>query len=148
MIDAASAYRLQEMVRREGRSLLQYVADAFPWTSPGEQQTFAQIQQLVAEERAATKDLALVLVRGQHRVPYLGAYPMAFTTMNFVSLDYLLPLLVEAQRRAIDQLHRDAAAFTSSDARTTTEMMIAMKQRHLKMLEALATNHQPASAGR
>ena len=33
MIDARSAQVLQEVLRREGRSVLQYVGAAFPWTT-------------------------------------------------------------------------------------------------------------------
>ena len=37
MLDDRTAQLLEGVVRRESRSLLQYVAEAFPWTTPEEQ---------------------------------------------------------------------------------------------------------------
>ena len=33
MIDAQTYSRLQDIIRREGRSLLQYAVESFPWTN-------------------------------------------------------------------------------------------------------------------
>jgi hypothetical protein len=69
---------------------------------------------------------------------------MAFTTLNFVSLDYLLPRLAEDGRRAVAALERDRAALTDADARAELDRLLDQKRRHLKTLEALAT--APAAA--
>jgi hypothetical protein len=63
---------------------------------------------------------------------------MAFTTMNFVSIDYLLPRLAEEGHRSIDALQRDRGALTEAGARAELDRFLDLKRRHLKTLEALA----------
>jgi hypothetical protein len=144
VIAAPDAARLEAAIRREGRSLLQYVSEAYPWTgSPGDG-TPDQVRELAREERDALAVLTKFLARRRHTVPYLGAFPMAFTTMNFVSLDYLLPRLVEDGRRSVAALERDRAALTDADAKTELDRLTDLKRRHLKALEALTAT--PAAA--
>ena len=144
MIAAQDAAVLETLIRREGRSLLQYVSEAYPWTKPAGDSTPDRVRELAREERDALAVLTKFLARRRHTVPYLGAFPMAFTTMNFVSLDYLIPRLVEDGRRSVAALERDRAAVTDADARAELDRLIDLKRRHLKALEAPTT--APAAA--
>lgn len=147
MIDARTQSLLEEMVRREGRSFLQYIADSYPWATAEEAATLAKLQELIAEEREAMGELGRYLVRRRLPLPYLGAYPMAFTTSNFVALDFLLPRLVEEESRAIAALERDLAKLGDPEARAQVQKILDMKRRHRQALEALAATHpQPAAA--
>src|SRR5262249_48905304 len=141
MLDATTQTRLQAILRRESRSFLQYVSDAFPWTTLEEQSALAQLQALIAEERSATAGLAKFLTRHRIPVPYLGSYPVAFTTLNFISLDHLLPLLVDGERGAIADLERDLASFTDPACQQQIQKFLDMKCQHLKTLEGLAAAH-------
>jgi hypothetical protein len=127
------------LIRREGRSLLQYQSEAFPRPHSSDDPTPAKLRELAREERDAVGSLVRFLSRRRHTVPYLGAFPMAFTTMNFVSLDFVLPRLAEDGRRAVADLERDRAALTDTEARAEVDRFLEMKRRHLKELEALAT---------
>jgi hypothetical protein len=129
---------LEAAIRREGRSLLQYLSEAYPWTRSAGDPTPDTVRALAAEERDALAVLTKFLARRRHAVPYLGAFPMGFTTMNFVSLDYLLPRLVEDGRRSIEALQRDRAALADAEMKTQLEGFLDLKRRHLKTLEALA----------
>jgi rubrerythrin len=140
----ADQTRLQRLFRREGRSLLQYVRDAFPWTANGGER-LARLQRLIDEERLWLGEFTRYLQRRRVTPPYLGAYPMEFTTLNFVALDHLLPMLVRFQREAIPTLEADAAALADADARATVERLVAMKKDHLKTLEELAAPAKPAA---
>ena len=144
MLDARTQTRLQEILRRESRSFLQYVRDSFPWTSPGEDGALAQLQTLIEEERTANAAFARFLIRHRVLVPHLGPYPVAFTTLNFVALDHLLPLLVDAERRSILELENDLLAFTDSECRLEILKLLDMKRQHLKALEALVAAHPEA----
>jgi hypothetical protein len=141
MLDAATRARLQELLRRESRSFLQYISDSFPWTTSEEKDALTQLQLLAEEERQATAGLAKFLARQRLALPYLGSYPVAFTTLNFVSLDHLLPMLIDAERRAIAELEDDLSQFTDHDCRLQVQKLLDMKQQHLKALEALAAAH-------
>jgi hypothetical protein len=139
VIPAPDAARLEAAVRREGRSLLQYVSEAYPWTKAAGDATADKVRDLAREERDALTVLTKFLSRRRHTVPYLGAFPMSFTTMNFVSLDYLLPRLTESARQSVAALERDRAALTDADAKAELDRLIELKRTHLKALEALTT---------
>ena len=141
MLDARTQTRLQQILRRESRSFLQYISDSFPWTSPEEKDALAQLQTLMEEERRAIAAFAKFLIRHRIPVPHLGPYPVAFTTLNFVALDHLLPMLADAERRCIAELENDLASFTDSECRQEIQTLLDMKREHLKTLEALAVAH-------
>jgi hypothetical protein len=141
MLDARTQTRLQDILRRESRSFLQYVRDSFPWTSPEEKAALAQLQTLIEEEQKAVAAFAKFLVRQRVGVPSLGPYPVAFTTLNFVSLDHLLPMLVDTQRRGIQELENELADFTDFECRQEMEKLLGTKRQNLKTLEALASAH-------
>ncbi|HEX5270059.1 MAG TPA: hypothetical protein VFW33_06220 [Gemmataceae bacterium] len=139
MIPAPDAARLEAAIRREGRSLLQYVSEAFPWTKAVGDATPDKVRDLAREERDALGVLTKYLARQRHAVPYLGAFPMSFTTMNFVSLDYLLPRLTESARQSIAALEKDRAALADADAKAELDRLVELKKNHLKALEGLTT---------
>jgi hypothetical protein len=141
MLDARTETQLQELLRRESRSFLQYVGGSFPWTASEEKPVLAQLQTLIEEERSAIVALAKFLARQRIPIPYLGSYPIAFTTLNFVSLDHLLPILVDTERQAVADLESDVANFTDSECRSEVQKLLDLKQRHLKVLEGLAAAH-------
>jgi rubrerythrin len=139
VLDAQTQTLLQSILRRESRSLLQYLQESFPWTTLDKQSAVAQVQKMSQEERDAATRLARFLGRHQIDLPYLGSFPMDFTTINFIGLDYATPLLVKSEREALAELERELPQVTDAEARGLVQEIIAVKQRHLKDLENLAT---------
>lgn len=144
MLDYRTEATLQAFIRRESRSLLQYLADAFPWTTREEGPALAEFAKIAAEERQHAADAAKFLQKRRITVPYLGSYPASFTTMNFVSLDYLVPRLVQYEAQAIIRLERDLPDIKDADGRQLLERALEAKRRHLAQLSALV----PASAAK
>jgi hypothetical protein len=145
VIDEQTQALLQDVFRRESRSVLLYVGDAFPWATAGEEQALGTLRRLIADEGRAVAGLGQFLVR--HRVAPLssGSYPSSFTTINFLALDYLLPRLADAQRRSLAELERDLAAARDPGARAELEKLAAVKRCNLNELDALAARlPQPA----
>ena len=138
MLPSQDAGRLDEVVRRESRSLLQYLTDSYPWTRAGADEALGKVRELAHVERDAVGGLRRFLTRRQHVVPVMGSYPASFTTMNFVSLDYLAPRLIEDQRRLLAALERDRAALADAEARAELDRLLDVKRHHLHALEALA----------
>jgi hypothetical protein len=143
-MDAASAALVQNFIARESRSLLQYVSDSFPWTTPEERTVLAELNAMIAEEQQAAGKLGRLLVRRQHQAPYFGTYPVSFTSINYVSLDHLLPVLIQHQRSAINQLQADLTRVAAPEAREQLQGILAMKQRHLAELEKMSSAHPEA----
>jgi hypothetical protein len=148
MIDSRTHQLLQDIVRRESRSLLQYVSESFPWTTREEVAALGKLQTLIKEEREAAAALGRFLLKKRLTPPYLGAYPMSFTTINYVSLEHLMPLLIEHQSAAIGELESDRQQVKDPEARGMLDNLLAMKQRHLKVLEEMATSLPAASTRR
>ena len=141
MIDSQLVSILQDIVRRENRSLLQYIHDSFPWTPADEQPMLAQLRQFAEEEREAAAKLGRWLARIRIIVPNLGAYPAAFTTINYVSLDHVLPKVATDEREGLAMLEQDLAAIHDQDARSLVAALVDMKRQHLKSVEELAAAH-------
>jgi NADH-quinone oxidoreductase subunit N len=137
VISSQDAAVLERILRREGRSLLQYLSEAFPWTRTGTGENLANLQQVICEERDAIAALGRFLLRNERIVPYLGPFPMAFFSMNFVSLDFLLPRLVEYQRQALAALEHDRANLNDAAAVAAVDQFLALKQQHLQVLDRL-----------
>jgi hypothetical protein len=138
VIEAQELAIFQEIVRRESRSLLQYIHDSYPWTPSGERTALDQIRKLATEQQENAAALGKWLARNRHFMPYLGSYPSAFTTINFVSLDYIIPKLIDDERLGLAHLDADLAVITNSGARPLVEAIAAKKREHLQVLEALA----------
>jgi hypothetical protein len=138
VIDAASLAVIDNIVRREKRSLLQYVSDAFPWTTAEEQRALGQFRKLVQEEAQEAANLVDFLRGQRHVLPYVGTYPEAFTSINYVSLEHVLPLLIEHERRGIFDLERDLRGIHDSQASDLVQGFLDMKRRHLQALEVMA----------
>lgn len=143
MIDAATTAAAWDAIRRECISLLQYLEDAFPYTPPEEQGVWNELHRLVAEQRDAIKALIQLLTRHHVRPPYVGSFPEPFTALNFVSLDFLLPRLVEDTEKSLAVLTADLGRLTAPPP--ALENLLALKRRHLDTLKGLAAR-QPAGA--
>ena len=136
---------LQDIVRREGRSLLQYISEAFPWATLAGRTALAKLDAMIAEERDAVAALSNFLRKRRVSPPYLGAYPMSFTNINYLSLQHLLPRLVVHQKQAITRLAQDLGQITDPAAREQVERMLGMKREHLQRLEELAVKPEAAA---
>ena len=140
-MDDRTAEIMQEQIRRTGRSLLEYVAESVPWTGAEDREALGRLAQLNQEEREAAARLARLLRRHRVPVPFLGPYPEPFTTLNYLSLDRLLPLLVEDEGRAVADLEAAAAAVTDGEARHALHGLLETKRRHLAALTELTKTH-------
>jgi hypothetical protein len=147
VIDTTTQALLQEIVRRESRSVLIYVGAAFPWTTSRGEETLVRLRRLIADEGRAIAALGQYLVRRHLPPPYTASYPSSFTTINFLALDYVLPRLVEDERRSLTDLERDLPRITDAEARAEVDKLAAVKRRHLAELQALAAAQQPQPAG-
>jgi len=135
MIDAATRAILIDLLQRESCSLLKYTSEAFPRTTSKNLDALAAVQQMVKEEEYAAIRLARLMQKHRISFPPLGAYPSTFTTMNFVSLDYMVPLLIAYENRRIDEITRQLDKVTDPEVRHQMLYIIELKTRHAQQLE-------------
>jgi hypothetical protein len=145
VIDPHTQTLLQDLLRRESRSVLIYVAEAYPWTASTRSKALTTLQQLIAAEREAVAHLGRFLVRQRIPLPFLPSYPAHFTTINFLALDFVLPRLIEQERHSIAELERDLASVKDPAARAEVERLLALKRQHVPQLEELASAQSQVS---
>jgi hypothetical protein len=138
VIDISDQELLRQIVRREGRSFLQYIGQAFPWTPPGAEDEVTAIRIMAAEQQGELAGLVRFMTKNRVTPPYLGAFPTGFTSMNFTSMGFLLPVLIQAERDGIKALEADTARLADLDARGEVAALLDQKKRHLNALTALA----------
>lgn len=144
MMDPATQSYLQTLIRQEGRSLLQYVGEAFPWTTPENESILKDLRVLIDEENQMVSDLVKFLLHHRGRPAMRGAYPMSFTNINFTSLDHLLPRLVSFQKSRIADLEEQEPRILHGETRAKVREVLQTKRRHLATLEELAGRRSAA----
>jgi hypothetical protein len=145
MMDSATVATLHSILRREGRSLMQYARDAYPWTSSEEGEAVGRLQRLIEAERQACDDIARLLIRRRLPLPFIGSFPASFTSTNFISLSKLISLLSEHQGRSLAALRPELATINDPDARLLVQRLLELKDSHLHELEQLAAAAPAAS---
>jgi hypothetical protein len=136
---------LETILRRENRSLLQYIRDSFPWTPLSEQDVLKHVHRMADEQKLTVGALTQFLARKRHTVAHLGSYPSAFTTINYASLDYVMRCLLVEERKALAQLEKDRAAISDEEAGVLVESILTRKRQDLKQLEEMAAAHPPTA---
>lgn len=96
-------------------SLANYLSEATTWTHPSNELLLEEIRgQLHDHERQITRLAAAIDERdgcGES-----GSFPLAYMSLNDLSLDYLLPSLLKYQQRDIQSLKRHVAALVEDPA--------------------------------
>jgi hypothetical protein len=129
--------RLQDLFRRERRSLMQYALGAAPYAAGDDRKVRDDVLRIAEEELEVLDRFGEFLARSRITLPYLGSFPIAFTDLNFVHIRHLLPKLVEEEKRDLEALEADRAAVADAAAGSEIDRLIELHQRHLKKLETM-----------
>lgn len=133
---------LNRLFEIEHRSLPTYLADACPWTHTGDEKATATLANIVADQQALAGRIAELIDDRSGRVD-TGSFPMEYTDMNLLSLDFLLLELVRCQKRDIASIEQVVSALAADrEARDLAEEVLGAARAHLEALEDLA--QQPA----
>lgn len=129
---------LTRLLHREQYSLANYLLYAPPWVPPGRERAWEEVRRIAEAQLANAVRIGRLLVR-RHGYAEPGLFPVEFTQDNDVSLDYLVPRLVEHQQslvadieRALGELGRD------EEARRMVQTVLDGERKHLDALLALA----------
>jgi hypothetical protein len=120
------------------RALPQYLTDASPWTREGDERATAVLQQMVADQRAIAGRIAELIQQRGGRLES-SVFPMQFTDLNLVSLDYLLRILPQYQQRDITAIAQCVQELGMDfEAHNLAEEALGMAKAHHEMLQELA----------
>jgi hypothetical protein len=129
--------RLVSAYRRERLSFLQYVRQATPYAGPADRPVLDRVTELANAEADGLDRFAEYLDESRVTVPYLGAFPTAFTNYNFIAVRKLLPELIVDEERGLAALESDLVALPVGDPRARLEKLAEAKRMHLTELKKL-----------
>ena len=122
------------------RSLPRYLEAARPWSRRDDEQAQEVLAKIVADQRTLAERVARAIVAHGGR-PDPGCFPIEFTAINDLALDFLQQRLVECQRRDVAAIEHCAAELQPVPAlRSLAEKALASARTHLDRLEDL-TKH-------
>ena len=119
------------------RSLPMYLEEARPWTRRDDQPAQRALANLVADQRMFSGRVAQTILDLDGN-PALGRFPTAFTSLHDLSIEFLMPRIVECQRRdlqAIEQCVHELAG--TPMVRPLAEEILGNARGHLDILDAL-----------
>ena len=117
------------------RSLPCYLDDAGPWTCHDDQRAQTALDNLVADQRMLAHHVAQEIVEQGGR-PDTGGFPMNFTAINDVAMDYLVGELIEHGRRDVAAIKQCVADLKEMPtARLLAEEALGNAQGHLEIME-------------
>src|SRR5262245_37812181 len=138
MNDATTAPLLQELVRRESRSLFQYVREVPVWVGTADGPALQKLRALAAAELEAIDALGRHLQKRRIGSATLGPFPPEFTDVNDAALHHLLPKLVREQKEAAADVESSLTKLGNDPARHLVERLVRLKRQHLPELEGLS----------
>ena len=128
---------LNRLLALHSRSLPTYLASARPWISENEQEAMTVLRH-IAESQGEMVERLGTLVVDEGGVPHIGEFPMMFTDMHDLSLDYILPRLVEWIESDIVTIRQCIGELNGAPpAKAIAEEALGAAQAHLDSLHEL-----------
>ena len=124
------------LIRKEARSLLQHVGESFPWVAYDRQDALQTILHMAKHEAHQIEQLIRMAIKTKLGNPALGAYPQSFMGINFMSLDFLLPLLEGDHKKRIADLEWSLLS-APAEFQGLIRDLISAKTKHLEKIKTL-----------
>ena len=120
------------------RSLPQYLSSAHPWSTAHTSAAQRTLRSVAEDQRLMVERIGSAIM-DEGGCPNLGAYPMTFTGMHDLSVDYLLQEAIQRQKQDIETLRQCIAQLQHAPAaRALAEEALGAAEGHLQNLEELA----------
>lgn len=138
--------KLNHLLISLSRSLLQYVGEAWPWTSYTESDERRKIDELVARQKVQIARLVDLLASRSWPIDF-GSYPTEYTDLHYVALDYLFHELVANQQAIVGEI---AQTLLLGDHDNETAQFLnnlrSDQQSALQQLQSLAASRKNGAA--
>jgi hypothetical protein len=121
------------------RSLPVYLSYAPPYQLLSQPKAKAVLDQIVADHKRTIDRLGTLIIESGGTADY-GEFPMSFTSLHDLSLDYLLKLLIERQGKFITACDRLAELLNMAPyAQAAAREAVGEAKGHLENLQELQT---------
>jgi hypothetical protein len=91
---------LNRLLQIHYRSLPMYLASARPWVAPGQENAAEALDLVVADEKRMVEKITQELLAAGADID-VGEFPMTYTDLHDLSVEYLLKEVVESQRHDV-----------------------------------------------
>lgn len=95
--------KLNQLLVDISRSLLQYVGECSSWASRSQAAMEHEVPKLVAMQQDHVRQLVELLMQRGWSIDF-GGFPATYTDLHFLSLKYLLTLIIESQKAVLAEL--------------------------------------------
>ena len=125
-------------------SLVSYLSKALFWTHRGNEALVKAIRGISNDQKHYAHRLTEAIGERDGRVESTS-FPIAFTSLNDLALDYLLTKLIEYQRRNIQVIQQCAAEPTKDmPARSLGDEILSSAREHLEILKSFLISQSPS----
>lgn len=135
---------LNELLPLLSRSLPQYLQWSRPHVAPGREEALAAVLDVARDQEALAARVGRLIEDAGGRA-FTGEFPMEFTDLHDLDLDFLLPLAVRRQQRdlaALGDLAQQASPAPA--AKALIEEAVGLAKGHLETLRELGVSPAPA----
>jgi hypothetical protein len=117
------------------RSLPMYVSQATPWVGPGYEAAWEAVQSIAADHQMTSDRFGAMLLAADE-VPAYGEFPMRYTALHDLALDYLLARIIDYERHLIRRIAECADLVRTSPAVQACVLeSLGEAKAHLQLLE-------------
>jgi len=138
MTEASTTDVLNQLLALHCRSFPMYLAYARPWTHAEDQRAVETIQHIVADQRTMVVRIGTALLRDEVP-PETGQFPMQFTTLHDLSLDFLVQEAIRHQQADIASIESCVEELRRAPAAgALAEEALGLAKGHLQAMAELA----------
>lgn len=131
--------KLNQLLVDVGRSLLQYVGHCSSWSSRADAVLHQEFPSIVAIQQEHVAQLSELLTTRRWTIDF-GGFPASFTDLHFLSLKYLVKIILVNQKAVLAEL--EEASHTCVDdpeAATLIEQILSSERQLTERLQSLLT---------
>jgi bacterioferritin (cytochrome b1) len=135
MADPRNIEILNRLLTLEYHSLPAYLAGTSPWVKQGEERAAATLAHIVADQQELAGRIARLIIKRDGQ-PSLGGFPMEFTDLHMLSLDFLIQECIRWEQRSIAEIEACIAQLKNDpEARLLAEEALGLSKGHLENLQ-------------
>ena len=128
---------LNRLLALHSRSLPTYLASARPWIADNEEQATTVLRHIAESQESMVERLGTMVVE-EGGIPHIGEFPLFFTDMHDLSIDYILPRLIEWIESDVKTIRECISDLNGAPAaQAIAEEALGAAQAHLDSLREL-----------
>ena len=130
---------LNSVIILHNRSLAVYLSDATPWMGKSGPEVAETLEAIAEDNRDIADKISRFVIENSGDVA-AGEFPMTFTSLHDLSVDYLLTKLVQHQQEAVQFLQQAAARLELAPmAKALVDEALGAARAHYDSLKELTT---------